>query len=316
MAISLKEFQVAMDVLDAQKLYDRELSIYDNILVPCFKVGDVTLTYSGFSYIEPLGSIIPKNIFFQAIVEFGQELLDSFDLEYGTVLTLRGLVVISLMLQNRYSKELANSLIDRIYSILLSYPKIKFNFGIPFTLVPSSKIKELCAVVSEYDNCVNPFATYYYVLRPASSFLDDVTVNLIVEETDIVNLTLYSKMLNTEFRMSVDGFQYFTCAWYDSLKSIHRPHVAVTHLFHTGHDGNPVDEIISIDRSIIGHLNCHPNDVHLNISIHSGLAWETGNKHQATIATDEQIDIAIAFLRSSIRKIRNNILSNILVTTC
>lgn len=313
MAISLKEFEVAMEVLGATKLYDRELSIFDDILVPCFKVGGITLTYSGFSYVEPWGGIIPKNILSQAMAKFGENYLGGSNFGCGTVLTIQGLVVLSLMLENCYSKELADNLIDKIYFYLLNYPKIKSNFGASFTSVSSAKMQELCKVVSQYDNTVNPFGAYNCVLKPASSYLDFVDVSLI-EEKDIVNLNLATTRLDTRFSMSINGFQYFTCAWNDEPKLMHRPHVCVNHQFYTGHDGKPTDEIISIDNSIGGYFEVHPDDVSLNISIFSGLAWETGGKCQAADATDEQIDITIAFLKSSIKRIENNILSNMLVT--
>lgn len=312
MAISLKEFEVAMEVLGATKLYDREMSKYDDILVPCFKVGGITLTYSGFGYVEPWG-VIPKNILSQAMAKFGEDYLGGFNFWCGTVHTIQGLVVLALLLENRYSKELTDNLIDKIYFYLLSCPEIKSNFGAPFTVVSSAKMQELCKVVAQYDNTVNPFGVYNCVLKPASSYLDFVDPFLVVEK-DIVNLNLATTLLDARFSQSINGFQYFTCAWNDRSKLMHRPHVCVNHQFYTGHDGKPTDEIISIDNSIGGYFEVHPDDVSLNISIFSGLAWETGGKRQATNATDEQIDIAIAFLKSSIVRIENNILSNMLVT--
>ena len=54
MGIAIREFELAMEALNAEQLPKKE--IQHGMWVPCFKVGDVSLVHSGTDFVFQIGN--------------------------------------------------------------------------------------------------------------------------------------------------------------------------------------------------------------------------------------------------------------------
>ena len=86
-------------------------------------------------------------------------------------------------------------------------------------------------------------------------------------------------------------------------------YISLGHYYTNGNDRRPVDEVVRLyyktNRDSYDH---HPDDIDLRISLKTGQAWQTYKEKQAKPATEEQIDIMITHLNTSIKKIKQRII--------
>lgn len=94
-------------------------------------------------------------------------------------------------------------------------------------------------------------------------------------------------------------------------KSLH-----IGHYYNNGADKHAVDEVVYVDfsdRAESGYYN-HSEDIDLRISLKTGLAWETYHEKLAAPATDEQLNIVISHLKTTIRSIKHKIINKMVVS--
>lgn len=105
--------------------------------------------------------------------------------------------------------------------------------------------------------------------------------------------------------------------FYDILvpiqKNKKKGYINTGHYYVKENNGRPDDEIVRLDYVTNKKSQSHnPDDIDLRISLKTGLAWETNNYEQAKLVTDEQIEIMIAHLKTSIKKIKKEIIRNMI----
>ncbi len=115
MGISINEFKTAMETYGATRLSDVKIN---NTLVPRFFVGDVVLQHSGSDYVFQNGREIPTEIMSKAMVELGEKYPGGDNFWCGEIHSVKGLLTLVSMFENRYSKKLVESLTRKTYQKL------------------------------------------------------------------------------------------------------------------------------------------------------------------------------------------------------
>lgn len=299
--ITIAEFRVAMETYGARRLADCQGTRYF-ITVPKFNVWGVDFIHSGSYYIVQRGHVAPDEIMEQAMAELGEKHPGGKHFWYGEIHSVRGLLTLSAMLEGKYSKELVDKLVNETYQKLLDYSFIKEPPVFPFHDTHSRKMETLFHLLTEYSNIVNPFADSKLSLMEPSQYLDIVDISI----SEKPYLYLRSDSAQTDFSSDVDGWYYNT--FLSLQKNQKRATISMGHYYENGNNGNPVDEVVHLSFNANLHKYPDPDDIHLRISLKTGLAWKTNYEEQATLATDEQIETMILYLRITIKKIRRKMI--------
>lgn len=308
MGISIAEFRIAMETYGAKRLSDRMGSRY-NILVPCFAIGDVKFLHSGSYYIVQRDNKAPEEIMDKAMAEFGEKHPGGDNFWWGETHSIKGILTLSAMLEGKYSKELINELVNKTYKKLLECSLIQKNVEFPFQSTHSSKMEELCKKLTEYSDIVNPFGNDTFDLKEPIEYLNGLKLSLAFEEgvNSYARLTIDGEYAQAQYDSDSEGWCYGTMILIQ--KNRKKGDIRLKHYYTNGNDYQPVDEVVYLDYRVNRDSDVHhPNDIKLNISLKTGLAWQTHKEKQATPATDEQIDIMITHLNISIKKIKQRII--------
>jgi len=320
MGISIREFQVAMETFGAERLPNREGSRY-RILVPCFQLNGIQFFHSGSYYIVHRGNDVPDDIMNRAMAEVGEKHPGGDNFWWGEVHSIKGMLTLATMLRGDYSKELVDELTNKAYKQLLECSLIKSNVEFPFELsTHSRKMQKLCKLLKEYSNVVNPFGNSDFKIKEPIEYLDKVTVQLTAgheESFDAYSwLTLKSKSLETTFSINSEGWSYKSSV--PVQKNYKNGCINFYHYYENGTKNTNVDEVVYLDYMVKGKdatiFKTLSDKIDLRISLKTGLAWKTYKENEAVLATDEQLDVMITHLNMSIKRLKKNIINNIIDT--
>lgn len=301
--IAIVEFRVAMETYGARRLADCDGTRF-SIRVPNFNVSGVDFIHSGSYYIVQRGHVAPDEIMNQAMAELGEKYPGGKHFWYGEIHSVRGLLTLSAMLENRYSKELVDKLVNETYQKLLDASFIKEVPAFPFHDTHSPKMETLFHLLAEYSNIVNPFADSRLSLAEPAQYLDTVDISI----SDKPRLTMFSDSahINTDFSIDSTGWYYDT--FLSLQKNRKNATIHMGHYYENGSDGQPIDEVVRLYYKANRDKYADPDDIDLRISLKTGLAWKTYHEKQATLATDEQIETMILYLRITIKKIKQRMI--------
>lgn len=305
MGISIREFQVAMKTFGATRMEDRYGSRFKT-LVPCFEVRGVEFYHSGSYYIVTGNKKVPDEIMNQAMEEFGEKHPGKNNFWWGEIHTVRGILTLSAMLEHRYSKEYVDKLTNQAYQEILSWHAIQSNERTHFY---ADKMEELCKLVAEYDNMVNPFGNHELKLKQPTEYWDNVQVGLVSNEKS-THLGINSDAIATEFHTNSTGWNYNTMAWNNEEKGQESGYTTISHYFVKGKDEKSSDEVIYLSYTTAGDYGERPGDIDLRISLKTGLAWKSYQERDAKPATKRQIKTMIAYLKRDIDRVKRNIINH------
>lgn len=314
MGISLKEFEVAMETLEAKRLYDNNAM--------CFHINGITFKQPFSRYSVTCDIKLPEGILNSAMTELGESPPGKYHFQSGEIHSILGILTIATMLKGNYSRELLDELTNKTYDKLFNDYGIK-NSEPEFSPTQSVKLKELRKLVKEYDDIVFPYGSDYK-LKPYSEYIDKV--DLSVDDT-------YDIDIPKEFTLSSfsqKGYVELTLSSVLGNKYLCFLHAQENHMqgslsmYHcTGN--NPSENIIYLsfvpvisEKNIFkSKLLLHPNILELCISLNDGNVQSTKNiwtskQNQLFPATDEQLTTMITHLKHAIKKIKQIITHHIL----
>lgn len=161
------------------------------------------------------------------------------------------------------------------------------------------EMEELYKTLVEFYNVVNPFGNSSLNLKGIKQYPADMKI--VFEPENL--LILEHKFVHTRFIQHENGWDYQSC--FPFQKNGQKGEVSISYFFSNGNDDrDPLDQIVCLNHYL---GNYSESFIDLKISLKTGLAWKTYYKEQATRVTDEQIETMIAYLKISIKKIRQNI---------
>lgn len=230
------------------------------------------------------------------MVEVGEKFPGGKNFWWGETHTVKGLLTLATMLDGNYSKKLVDELINVTYKKLLDCSSIQSNVAFPFHST-SPKMEKLYTQLTEYSDLVNPYGNKEFKLKDPIQYLDTVDVTLAMQEGRNHYTGLILSTNSTEAMFKQDDKEGW---FYETFVPIQRKRMAgyvnIGHYYLNGRDGRPVDEVVRLYyKANDGSYDEHPDDIDLRISLKTGLAWETYKEEQAEPATDEQIEIVIAY---------------------
>lgn len=307
MGISISEFRVAMEnYYGAKRLPDREGSRY-SVIVPCFAIGDVEFLHSGSYYVIQCGNKAPEEIMNKAMAELGEKDPGGDNYWYSGIHSVKGMLTLAAILDDKYSKEFVKELTNTTYKKLLECSLIQSNAKLPFQNNHSPKMEELRKKLVEYSSIVNPFGNDTVNLKEPYEYTDLIKLSIEYEEGEkpYARLALIGRSSHTEYNTNSNGWDYNSTV--DIQLDRKNGYISMSHYYTNGNNCKP-DEVVCLDyEAIKDSYDSHPKDIDLRISLKTGLAWQTYKESQAAPATDKQIDIMITYLKISIKKIKQRI---------
>jgi len=295
MGISIREFEVAMEVYGARRLSDERGSRY-NILVPCFEVEGTVLLHSGSYYIVQRNFVASSDIMEKAISECDEIYPGGHNFWYGEIHSIKALFILVSMLEDRYSKEKVRDLINATYKKLFNSKFLTNNANekikiFDYSFLTSKKaalMSRLCAVINEFDNIANPLSKAEDFAREPVEYLNRVRVK--ISES---NPTFVSSLSNGS-----------TTLVYRVTDSDHQQHsIEVDNedsWITLSHYSNENDEIIHLS-----HRWAHDydyQDIDWNFSMKSTLIWTTIEPEKTKLATLNELKKIMEYLEMAISK--------------
>ena len=114
----------------------------------------------------------------RAMAEFGEIHPGGDNFWWGEIHSIKGILTLAAMLENKYSKELINELTNETYKRLLSGSFITKNVEFPFCNPTTPKREKLYQLLMKYSDIVNPFGNEQFSIKEPIQYLDTVGVNL------------------------------------------------------------------------------------------------------------------------------------------
>lgn len=309
MGITIKEFQTAMETFGAKRLKDRKGARY-LIDVPCFKVKDTVFLHSGSYYVVQRGKKASESIMDQAMKVLGEEHPGKNHFWYEEIHSIKGMLALALILEEKYSREKLYELTNKTYEKLLDSSAIKSKPEVFCIRNPSLVLLKLYRAVEEFDRFVNPFTNANLEFKEPKDYLNKVHVKIgVPDKENNLYITLHLISKKTEVRYNNDP-----SIWsYSCYANTKKAHIEMIHYY----DKKSDDEVVYLDMNMIkedGNWDFdNPNNIDLRISLKTGFAWKTHEKDKPiTSATDEQINLFISYLKFATNQIKSQILEKII----
>lgn len=311
MGITMEEFRLAMETYGAKKVDFMEAT---KCAIPCFNVCGVDFVHSGSFYIVQQGYVCPTEIFNQSMAELGEKSPGERNhFWYREIHSIRGLLTLSAMLDGKYSKELVNRLTSETYKKLFNSSTLKVTPEFPFDDRQSPKMKKLYAVLQEYNNMVNPFNNSELDFKEPIEYLDKVNFSMACNSINhSVDFIMHSGPVKTNFTYNSSGWCYDSKIYLQRNRKNAFLHMG--HYYHSQKTRFPVAEIVRLKYSPNYNNGFFLDTLDLRINLQTGLAWKPYDEKNALLATEEEIDTMIAFLKVSIKKIKHKLIHNMVHT--
>lgn len=301
--ISISEFRTAMEVYQAERFPDCPGSRYRNVQVPCFKVKDTFFMHSGSYYIVQRGAKVHSDIMDKAMAELGEKHPGSSNFWWGEIHSVRGILTLASMLEDKYSKEKVDEMTAETFKRLLDYPKIKENFYFKYNGI----FAELYKVLSEFDNMVNPYGNSKLELSDPKEYLDKINIDIATcdDKKGYCSLSLSKGSIVADMSNNKNGVSYHvSAALQEKRKNVT---LYMGHYYVPENESESDDEVVYLDYNTSTDYKEHPEDIDLRISLKTGLAWRTYHEEEAHPATKEELDVMIKYLKTCINKINRRI---------
>lgn len=295
MEITIRQFVIAMETYGAKKMPDIK-SPRTHCIVPVFRVGEFEFLHSGSDYVVPYMRKIPDEIIQRAIQECGEEHIS----EYQLVFSIKGMLTLAAMIDNKYSKDSVDGMINKTYQKLLSEMDIYSSLEFPFQNAQSPKMEELCNLLTVFCKVVNPFESGMKLKDPIDYL--NLIERISCEDNTRLCLSTETESACTLLIKDKSGWMYHgKCS---NEKNHNKGGIVIEHNYNDGTNQEfPLDETVLLSYE----SNEETQEFVLEISLKTGLAWENYEEEKAMPVTEGQIQMVIDCLKISIEQIRQNI---------
>lgn len=313
MAISIREYKVAMETFGAKRLPDGEGSRY-KFLVPRFEVSGYGFRHSGSYYIV---QDVPGSIMRMAMAEFNEEYPGGKNFWYGEIHSVMGLLTVACMLENKYTRELVEELANETFKTLFDaeFIKEKSKSCCKTFIYPAMKenkaklMDELLGLVDEFDRTVNPFADSDTTLREPRSYFDKVSI-AVTQNQYSGTLNLDTNAIDLRYAVGGKGVDWS----YSMTANNAVPKVGYTEINHyyENYGKRPAREILFVRYTESDDYDDLPGDIDLRIDLKSGIAWSTHAEETAKPLTQKILKNIIQHLKRMIKMAKCKITDNMI----
>ncbi len=198
---------------------------------------------------------------------------------------------------------------------LINCSSIKSNVKVPFYNTYLPKMDKLYKLLAKYSNTVNPFGNNDLKIKGPGKHFKNVEAYLEVRKAfePYTSLLFCTNSAHTTFTKNEEGFGFYYGTNILVQKNRMNSFLLMGYFSLNRKGDKPTDEIVHLNYTTNSNsFKHHPNKIDLRISLKTGLAWQTFEEEKAKPATGDQIVTVCTFLNISIKKINNDIVSNII----
>ncbi len=305
MGISTQEFCVTMETLGAIKMKDR-LNHKHTTYVPCFTLSGIEFFHSGDGYVLTTPHI-SRELISETMKLFGETYPEGKNFHWHEIHTVEGLLTITTILENRYSKDLVLNLFDSIYAKIIRNSNIA-NDSLPHH--HSAKIEKILDILAEYDSIVNPFSNPKFKMKKPSEYIEKTNMFLSSSENDSTVLRLNTATTQTEFSSSANKRKWHYSSIYrnNPIKDGEdMGYTSVDHSFKAGTNEKPSIEEVIVQYTRHDDYHDYPGDVFFKLNLKTGMISRPFHDQVPKMATEKQLNTIIHYLEHTIRRIKNEI---------
>lgn len=299
MGISIREFETALNLVKAERQNTTNLS------VSIFKIGTTQLVHYGGNYAtyKDTDSILPKEIVDNAIQILGQK---QRDIIWNEIHSTKGLIVFVLLIQEKYTKNEFNRLVDKVYNKLFNNSLLQRQYLTTLS-IHSPEAQKLKALLLQYDKITNPYYSLVS-LKPASAYLDQLKLDLTFDSSSMelpnIKVNSTTKLGTTaEFTSSPFQVSYYTEYLNDESTETYTGYKSFKHTYTFDYAFSLLNEFLLVN------LHSTDEDSSLSINLTKGLIWSS--ERPAIPLTDVHINLLIKYLEECIMRITRCITCNI-----
>lgn len=307
MGISIFEFRAAMMTLGAKQLPDIPGTRY-SFLVPCFQIGATVFLHSGSYYIVQRERKVPQDMLDRAMEKFGEKHPGGKNFWDGEIHSVKGILTLGTMIQERYSKELVDQLANETYKMLFEKSEVKNKVELPTRCETSQKMAELCEVIAKYDQIVNPYSNHQLKMKEPIGYFDKVQIHMANEK----ECEFECKSAYTRFKADDYGWSFVSKVDTYASAPDKGGYIFISHYYYNRNGGHSVNEVIQVEYRSINTWDADPRAVKLTISLKTGMAWIINVKKEPV--TDEQIDTAIKLLKVCSNRLKRRMIRKMVCT--
>ncbi len=295
--ISIAQFINVMRLLKARKV--EENSYYTGKDNPTFEIKGIYFRHSGKYFICTYNKEIPVEIREKAKEILGDKGNRGVHFWYGEIHTVLGLVTVVTMINNNYTQEYVNSIIDKVYQKLFKAYVVnkKINFK-----TSEYSIEKITVVLEKFHRITNPLLSKELKLINPNLYENKLKLWYDLENTSYGCITLKTDeyFINFKRKNKKWAFRYED----DENESI------ITHYY----DPKEYKEEILFIRYYTKNENSDiSTEYRLNLGLQTGSILDEDKKMNERLISQIEIDLVIQKIEQAIRNIEENIISQITI---
>ena len=305
MGISTREFCIAMELLGATKLSDKFYPKHTTY-VPCFQIGDAEFLHGGDGFVVQANHKIPQELIIKAMSEFGETYPEGYNFRWDEIHSVEGILTLCTMLENRYNKELVQSLVDEIYNKIIAESQATTNKLQHFH---TPKMDLVLALVEAYDNIVNPFGDASLTMKKASEYMKNIKVFFSVPDEDTTIVRMKNLNTQTEFSKTDMNWHYTSMFWNTSNTTYDGGYTSIDHSFEISRNNKAISEYILLQYTSQDDYRDYPGDIFMRLDLKNATICRPYIDKEPHLAKDDELDLIIQHLQNTMSRLKQDILT-------
>lgn len=305
MSISTREFCIAMELLGANKLNDMFYPKHTTY-VPCFQVGDCEFLHGGDGFVVQANHKIPRELLEKAMNEFGEKYPEGYNFRWDEIHSVEGILTLCTMIENRYTKEFVQDLVDQIYTKIIDQSLATSNKQPHFH---TPKMDLILALIDAYDNIVNPFGDAALKMKKASEYMKTIKTFFSIPDDETTIVRLKNLNTQTEFNKTITGWHYSSILWNTSNTTYDGGYTSIDHHFEITRNNKSISEYLLLQYTSQDDYKDYPGDIFMRLDLKNATICRPYIDKVPHLATDEELDLIIQHLQNTMIRLKKDILA-------
>lgn len=313
MGITTSGFQLAMEIYGAKRLKDQEGAKYEYICVPCFEVKGVKFLHSGTNYVVTKNKLLSLEYIKKVLLEkVGQKEMQGQHFQYDKICSIKGLITLAALIDDKYSREYVDNILSEIYQRLIQDTSNLFEVSKDkyWNSEFKAKLERVRELVNEFDILVNPFSNGKFSLNNLPEYIEKLDVWNMSDEACI---SFSTGRIKTEFYANKSEWHYICIFSNDEDDRYSENCLIVEHRGDKGGrtPGRLIERVKCFERKVGQYdktLTGFKNEVEMDLRLGQVCDINKGSR-KYRFATIEELDILIKNLKLCKNLINSEIIS-------
>lgn len=297
--ISSIEFRTAMKVFGT-----KENKTVDKYLQPCYTIRGINFSFFADT-VTWLGDELPEEILEKAreILSNGNNQIEDSHFENHTIYTVKGLLTIAALLENKYTKEYIENLLNQTYKRILKI----VNPG----KMPKDGLTKIQDMLDEFKKCVNPFESGFDLKDPIE-YIDIIKTSIQYFQDPVFPFKISSviqlerKYIKTFLKIKYHKQKYGTR--FNIVENGHLVDIVITYnKICDDSDGESFRETLTMTVRETAR-----DKINMTIDLKTGKVWKYWDEDKAQKASSEILEKFIFYLKKANEAIKNRITSKMI----